>query len=939
MLNYTRRVLPKKNSGVYSRNSDLALFHLSARLNICWHPGCPGNVLSRQGLTDHLDDHRDCLGFYQREGSRLLQWEEELNFKGVGVKVKDCRKNLKRDLQIEEEEGPKSFNQQQVNILDKFCNICLMQGPLLGKKSYDMDPTSHYEACQEITKNIADTKEDLRSMGEAQGGEEPHGVNMRKIDDTMTPIFIQSDDQESRVVFVPSVLAADRTRAPEDQVFVSPTVLVPIHEDAIDEIGPGAFNRAYDNKGKLKLLTELFFKQGIRTDITRGMSVAWRKLLSDVQQTRLNVYHAMGKGKGKGEVLERNPNKKAKITEGKQLWFLSNRDCLKKTLQWSHANVSQREEESKSTMCVNGQVKTYIKFCVLDSFDNTNGILPAIIARAAGKNVQMKHLDIEEDALPKFSYEVLCGSFCNPDTCENTENHTSTEQFVQEYEQYAHSHTAPIVLNYLWGRLQLLEKHFFSREYSDYDIDINWNLGKWTVEGEGYLYSEEYDEINRCVARGGVSLEERAELALKHSMILPTVLLDANAISDIYKLSEPRAQDVVELAQKHQNTSNSAEPPSLLTMWTGKGVQASEEEENLRKSLVKWAEERLPENTSFEHSTLLVTRKWSDQLKSISIVEEKLRELHGKIEELCEASSWGISDEDRHDLALYHLLLWKTTGNGEWTYMRGRKEIRVVPYLPKALELTRMKMETTTILGGGLPIWRQSEVPLDPLLANLVDNAESWKEVSVLEFMNSVSPQRVKEIKSQTHVDVKAGNSKKLSWRPQKSTDANEGEDIFKSFDKKLKTDKEFVGNNTPRKLYTKRPAAVRAMKYGQFACQYRQLYPSQKGYKDSYEECNNSNNTKVGPDSDFDLIGVQGIAAPTSMLLGNGTVMKLRDNSIAVPLLPSDEMNYVTDELLFGEWQAAEDITEEAEVSDTPLRREKRRTARLELFPKMVFD
>ena len=588
---------------------------------------------------------------------------------------------------------------------------------------------------------------------------------------------------------MPSVLAADKTRAPEDQVFVSPTVLVPIHEDAIDDIGPGAFNRAYENKGKLKLLAELFFKQGIRTDITRGMSVIWRKLLSDVQQNRLNIYNSMGKGKGKGEVLERNPNK-AKITEDKQLWFLSNRDCLKKTLQWSDASISQREEESRSTRCVNGQVKTYIKFHVLDSFKNTNSILPAIIARAAGKNVQMKQLDTEEDALPKFSYEVLCESFCNSDTCENTENHSSPEQFVEENEKYAHSHTAPIVLNYLWAKLQLLEKHFFSREYTDYDIDLKWNLRKWAVEGEGNLYSEEYDEINRLVARGEVSKDERAKLALKHPMVLPTVLLDPKDISDIYNLSNPRAWDVVELAKKHQITSSTAEPPSLLTMWTGTVVQASEEEENLRKSVVKWAEERLPEDTTFEHSTLLVTRKWSDQLRSISIVEEKLRELDRQIRQLCEASSWGISDEDKQDLALYHLLLWKTTGNGGWTYMRGRKEMRVEPYLPKLLELTRMKMETTLVLEGELPIGRQSEVPLDPLLATLVDKAECWKEVSVLEFMNSVSPQRVKEMKSQTHVDVKAGNSKKLSWRPQRSTDANAGEDIFKSIDKKQKTDK-----------------------------------------------------------------------------------------------------------------------------------------------------
>ena len=57
-------------------------------------------------------------------------------------------------------------------------------------------------------------------------------------------------------------------------------------------------------------------------------------------------------------------------------------------MPWSHACISQREEESKSTSYVNGQVKTYVKFHILDSFNNTEGQLPAIIARAARKNVK-----------------------------------------------------------------------------------------------------------------------------------------------------------------------------------------------------------------------------------------------------------------------------------------------------------------------------------------------------------------------------------------------------------------------------------------------------------------------------------------------------------------------------------------------------------------------
>ena len=224
-------------------------------------------------------------------------------------------------------------------------------------------------------------------MVQVQGGENAHGMNMRKIYSTMTPIIIQSDENDRRIVFVPSALAANQTKAPEDQLLISTTVLVPF-QDAIDEIDPEAFKQAFKDKGKLKPLSELFFKQGIRTNLTRGVSVLWRALLSDVQVCQLDTWNAMEQGKGTGEILERNPRKRAKVTEGKQLWPLTKRDCLK-TLPWSHTSIRKREEESKSTSCVNGQVKTYIKFCIMDGFNNTDGTLPALIARAARQCVTM----------------------------------------------------------------------------------------------------------------------------------------------------------------------------------------------------------------------------------------------------------------------------------------------------------------------------------------------------------------------------------------------------------------------------------------------------------------------------------------------------------------------------------------------------------------------
>ena len=548
-------------------------------------------------------------------------------------------------------------------------------------------------------------------------------------------------------------------------------------------------------------------------------------------------------------------------------------------------------------------------------------------------------MSVGDGALPKFSYEVLCDNFCNPDICERVENHKSSEELLQQCEQDVKLiGPTPIVANYLWSRLQLLEKHFISNEYSDHDINLKWDPRKWTVEGEGYLFSEEYDVLNKDVAKGGVTEEEQAEEVLKHAATLPTVSLDRNHLCDMYELSEARAQDVVELAGKHQISSNYAEPPSLLTMWTGKGVQASSEEVSLRQRVIQLAQE-LPEDTLFAHSTLKIARGLSEELKIVSVLDVKLREIDEKIVRI----NRQMSDEDRKNLGLYHLLLWKTAGREQWTYLRGRSEMGVKPYLPKLLELTRMKMEAQTAVGiGGMQFSIQPPVALAPFLASLVDRPDCWKEVSILEFISSKSLQTIKELKSQVHVDVKARNDTEFGWRPEKATDKDSGEKIFKSFENKSLEEKYYVMTDSdPRKLYEARPEAMQSMKYVQFVCQYRQLNPSYNGYNNLYDQCINNNlNKKVGPDSDFPILGVRGRAAPTGMILNNGILMKLRGDKIAVPLLPNGEMDIVAEILLFGQWQHSEKVTRESvSEGDSSLKKEQRKSIKQEIFPKMILN
>ena len=199
-----------------------------------------------------------------------------------------------------------------------------------------------------------------------------------------------------------------------------------------------------------------------------------------------------------------------------------------------------------------------------------------------------------------------------------------------------------------------------------------------------------------------------------------------------------------------------------------------------------------------------------------------------------------------------------------------------------------------------------------------------------------MSPQFIDGLRSQVHVDVKATNSPLFSWRPEKATDQDNGEEIFRSSDKKTQKDKEYVRiDSSPRKLYEARPETVKAMKYAQFACQYRKLVKSDHGYSNLLEQCSSSNQL-VGPDSDFQIAGVPGRAAPKSMMLSNNVIMKIRENKIAVPILPNGEMDSVTENLLFGEWQYSEEVTDNDVDQDTTLKKEQKRSARLQLFPQM---
>ena len=64
---------------------------------------------------------------------------------------------------------------------------------------------------------------------------------------------------------------------------------------------------------------------------------------------------------------------------------------------------------------------------------------------------------------------------------------------------------APIVLLHIQGKVELLRKHLFSSIYNNWDLELDFLKNKWTVALKGFLYSEEYENLNKKIARQGAT--------------------------------------------------------------------------------------------------------------------------------------------------------------------------------------------------------------------------------------------------------------------------------------------------------------------------------------------------------------------------------------------------------------------------------------------------
>ena len=102
--------------------------------------------------------------------------------------------------------------------------------------------------------------------------------------------------------------------------------------------------------------------------------------------------------------------------------------------------------------------------------------------------------------------------------------------------------TAPVVLQFAKAKVELLMKQVISQCYQNWDMHINFKKDRWSVDLVGFLYSSEYEDINKKIAKEETSLPEIVEAVTRKPDLQPTASLDTKQISEHYGMSAEDAE-------------------------------------------------------------------------------------------------------------------------------------------------------------------------------------------------------------------------------------------------------------------------------------------------------------------------------------------------------------------------------------------------------------
>ena len=388
-------------------------------------------------------------------------------------------------------------------------------------------------------------------------------------------------------------------------------------------------------------------------------------------------------------------------------------------------------------------------------------------------------------------------------------------------------------------------------------------------------------------------------------------------------------QEIVSLAREHQN-NGPLQPLSMVSMFTPRTVAGTSEEIYFRRRAVELAEE-LDSEVLWEDAVVTVVGQLVQEglcVRISDINEDVVSVIVNQI------GDFGRSRERTALIIIYHYLIWKTAGEQTWTLPRNIGDQRVIPYPPRLLQVTRMTVKAETCINGESSSFQQSTLRQD--LAKLVEDSDSWKEVSLLEFVNACMPEESRLVgpRSQPVTQVIIQNERTVTWRDAQDNDCQKGEEVFRD-DADVDPQKYYVRTEGDvRKLYEHRPARVKDMPLGQLASEYRKIQEGGNGLESAREKIDPE--TGVGPASISPVVGTEDQMAPICMQLTNGTIMQKRSGPKAIlHLLYSGAPGKHGNQLLWSPWQYLENVGREQQEEETDLQKERR----LAVFPMSVYS
>ena len=148
------------------------------------------------------------------------------------------------------------------------------------------------------------------------------------------------------------------------------------------------------------------------------------------------------------------------------------------------------------------------------------------------------------------------------------------------------------------------------------------------------------------------------------------------------------------MAEKHQ-TGDELHPLSLITMHTPKEQDVADKELYLRGRAVQLANSQKGDIDCVSAIVKIMKTLKTEGMSNIKFDYGDGREIGAQLREFLDQEQ-----EEKEDLLLYHILIWKTAGVGNWTMERHPGELKVVAYMPALLEASALKMSAEICSSG-----------------------------------------------------------------------------------------------------------------------------------------------------------------------------------------------------------------------------------------------